>query len=177
MSVRPAKTQISLAQRVAKDPTFLHSEDVAHIKDTLIVWGCGRRVLRSRKLWHKFWSYIWAATWQNQQNECAPSETQINLGIRPVWSVFSVRSTGSKGPNVSSCGLGWAHSHIVGFVMSRLIYTVSLLSSNCSRQRCQYSTTTKVQWRWYFAQTTVFTGHSASVLLYISCQSCLRSQL
>ena len=55
---------------------------------------------------------IWATTWQNQQNECAPSEdsvllssmlyeprhdktnkmsvrpakTQISLGIRPVWS-------------------------------------------------------------------------------------------
>ena len=28
-------------------------------------------------------AHIWAATWQNQQNECAP--------IRPVWSVFAVR--------------------------------------------------------------------------------------
>ena len=33
----------------------------------------------------------WAITWQNQQNECASSETQISLGISPVWSVFTVR--------------------------------------------------------------------------------------
>ena len=33
----------------------------------------------------------WAMTWQNQQNECASSETQISLGISPVWSVFTVR--------------------------------------------------------------------------------------
>ena len=43
----------------------------------------------------------WAATWQNQQKGCAPSEdsdqtgrilakTQISLGIRPVWSESSL---------------------------------------------------------------------------------------
>ena len=52
--------------------------------------------------------------------------------------VFAVRSAGSYGSKVSSCGqrrlcpdwadanadlsLRWAHSHFVGFVMSRLIY-------------------------------------------------------
>ena len=31
--------------------------------------------------------HIWAASWQNQQSECAPSEdSEISLGIRPVWS-------------------------------------------------------------------------------------------
>ena len=40
---------------------------------------------------------IWATSWQNQQNECVPSEDstdkliQISLGIRSVWSVFAVR--------------------------------------------------------------------------------------
>ena len=33
---------------------------------------------------------IWAASWQNQQNDCAPSETQISLGIRLVWSESSL---------------------------------------------------------------------------------------
>ena len=28
----------------------------------------------------------WDTSWQNQQNDCAPSESQISLGIRPVWS-------------------------------------------------------------------------------------------
>ena len=65
-----------------------------------------------------------------------PAKTQISLGIRPVWSVFAVRSVGSLGPKLSSCGqrrlwsdwadaqadlsLRWAHTHFVGFVMSRL---------------------------------------------------------
>ena len=33
---------------------------------------------------------IWATTWQNQQNECAPSEDRISLGIRPVLSESSL---------------------------------------------------------------------------------------
>ena len=33
-----------------------------------------------------------------------PANTQISLGIRPVWSVFSARSMGSSGPKLSSCG-------------------------------------------------------------------------
>ena len=33
---------------------------------------------------------IWASTWQNQQNECAPSEDSDQPGIRPVWSESSL---------------------------------------------------------------------------------------
>ena len=47
---------------------------------------------------------IWAATWQNQQNECAPSEDSdqhghpsslirvfaVSMGIHPVWSESSL---------------------------------------------------------------------------------------
>ena len=32
-----------------------------------------------------------------------PAKTQMSLGIRPIWSVFSVRSMGSYGPKPSSC--------------------------------------------------------------------------
>ena len=72
-----------------------------------------------------------------------PAKTQISLGIRPVWSVFAVRSMGSWGPKVSLCGqrglwsawaadlsLRWTHSHFVGFVMSRLSYVVKLQSGS-----------------------------------------------
>ena len=34
---------------------------------------------------------IWTTTWQNQQNEHAPSEDLDQPGHRPVWSVFAVR--------------------------------------------------------------------------------------
>ena len=37
-----------------------------------------------------------------------PAKTQISLGIRPVWSVFAVRSMDSLGLNVSSCGEDWS---------------------------------------------------------------------
>ena len=33
-----------------------------------------------------------------------PAKTRISLGIHPIWSVFAVRSVGSLGPMVSSCG-------------------------------------------------------------------------
>ena len=71
----------------------------------------------------------WAASWQNQQNDCAPS----------LLRVFAVRSMGSLGPKLSSCRLqrlwlDWTDHHqqprlilvfagrschFVGFVMMR----------------------------------------------------------
>ena len=82
---------------------------------------------------------IWATTWQNQQNECAPSEDSDQHGHPPsLIRVFAVRM---KKPCVLSyplCAkwrlwsdwvdaqadrnLRWAHTHFVGFVMSWLIY-------------------------------------------------------
>ena len=82
---------------------------------------------------------IWAATWQNQQNECAPSEDSDQPGIRSVWSESS-RCTQlvAKDPRFlqadsedwsvwadaqADLSLRWTHSHFVGFVMSRLIFS------------------------------------------------------
>ena len=48
----------------------------------------------------------WAAAWQNQQNECAPSEDQISLGIRPVWSGSSL----SAWRKLGTLSTHWAHS-------------------------------------------------------------------
>ena len=78
----------------------------------------------------------WAATWQNQQNECEPCEDSDQPGHPPsLIRVFAVSSMSSYGP-VSSCGqrrhwsdwadaqadlrLCWAHTHFVGLVMLRL---------------------------------------------------------
>ena len=48
---------------------------------------------------------IWAATWQNQQNECAPSEDSDQPGHPPsLIRVFAVRFMGSQEPKLSSCG-------------------------------------------------------------------------
>ena len=49
---------------------------------------------------------IWAASWQNQQNDCAPSKDSDQPGHPPsLIRVFAVHSVGSLGPKVSSCGL------------------------------------------------------------------------
>ena len=80
---------------------------------------------------------IWAATWQNHQNGCAPSEDSVQPGHPPsLIRVFTVRLMGSWGPKLSSCGqrrlwsdwadaqtdlsLRWAHTHFAGFLMMRL---------------------------------------------------------
>ena len=65
-----------------------------------------------------------------------PAKTQISLGIRPVWSESSLsawRKLGSLATHwahsedwsdwadaQADLSLRWAHSHFVGFVMSRL---------------------------------------------------------
>ena len=69
-----------------------------------------------------------------------PAKTQISLGIRPVWSESSLSAVSMKKAWVFSyplsaqrrlwshwadaqadLNLRWAHTHFVGFVMSRLI--------------------------------------------------------
>ena len=83
------------------------------------------------------WPYKWAATWQNQQNECAPSEDSDQPGHSPsLFRVFAVRK--KKAWVVSYplsaqrrlwsdwadaqayLSLRWAHTHFVGFIMSWL---------------------------------------------------------
>ena len=62
---------------------------------------------------------IWAASWQNQQNDCAPSEDS-------VWSEFSLCAQWvAQDPRFrhadSEDWSDWAHIHVVGFVMIWLI--------------------------------------------------------
>ena len=91
---------------------------------------------------------IWAATWQNQQSDCTPSEDSDQVGHPPsLIRVFTVRM---KKAWVHSyplsaqwrlwsdwadaqvdLSLRWAHSHFVGFVMSKLkLYTKIILNSD-----------------------------------------------
>ena len=68
-------------------------------------------------------------TWQNQQNECAPSKDSDHLGIRQVWSESSLHAHWvAKDPRFLHADsedwsdfAGRTHRHIVGFVMSQLI--------------------------------------------------------
>ena len=86
---------------------------------------------------------IWAATWQNQQSDCAPSEDSDQRGHLPsLIRVFAVcmkkawvlsyplsaqRRLGLDWADAQAdLSLRWALSYIVGFVMSQLIYTVKI---------------------------------------------------
>ena len=81
---------------------------------------------------------IWAATWQNQQNECAPSEDSDQPGHPPrLIRVFAVRMKkawvfsyplsaqwrlrSDWADAQADPSIRWAHTHFVGFVMSWLI--------------------------------------------------------
>ena len=82
---------------------------------------------------------ICAASWQNQESDCAPSEDSDQPGHPPILiRAFAVRM--KKAWTLSyqlsaqrrlwsdwadaqaDLSLRWAHSHIVGFVMRRLIF-------------------------------------------------------
>ena len=81
----------------------------------------------------------WATTWQNQQHECAPSEDSDQPGRPPsLIRVFAVRMKKawvlSYPPSAqrrlwsdwanaqADLSLRWAHTHVVGFVMSWLMW-------------------------------------------------------
>ena len=158
MSVSPAKTRIILgihpvwsvsslcAHWVAKDPNFLHADI-----ETLIDWADAQADLglrwahsyfvgfvMSRLRCHELLSEImWAATWQNQQNECASNEDSDQPGHPPsLIRVFAIRMKAwvfsyplsaqqrflsDWADAQADLSLRWAHSHFVGFFMSRII--------------------------------------------------------
>ena len=81
----------------------------------LSVWNCPRNQGGKQKLHEisvsplsnkpKHTKLIRTTSWQNQQNDCAPSEDSDQPGHPPsLIRGFAVRSMRSWGPNVSSCG-------------------------------------------------------------------------
>ena len=87
--------------------------------------------------WLQFIKYIWAATWQNQQRGCAPSEDSDQPGHPPsLIRVFAVRMKkawvlsyqlsaqlrlwSDLADAQANLSLRWAHTRFVGFVMTRL---------------------------------------------------------
>ena len=88
------------------------------------------------------WSYtIWATSWQNQQNDCAPSEDSDQPGHPPSlirdfavhmkkhWALSYPLSAQRRfwsdwADAQADLSLRWAHSHFVRFVTRRLKYVV-----------------------------------------------------
>ena len=134
-----------------------HTKDkgkLLHIKLKSIVWLIKTACVTF--LEHGFWlicqqlhlpvttmilrlKYIWATTWQNQQNDCTTSEDSVQPGHPPspislhcphkeAWVLSYPLSTRRRqwldwADAQADPSLRWAHSHFVGFVMSWLIYS------------------------------------------------------
>ena len=73
-----------------------------------------------------------ASAWQNQQNDCLPSEESVQHVHLPSLINLHCPHEESLGPKLPiertaktdaqpDLSLGWVHSQIVGFVMLRLI--------------------------------------------------------
>ena len=91
-------------------------------------------------------STTWAATWQNQQSECAPSEDSDQPGhLSSLIRVFAIRMKtwvlsyplsaqrrlwSDWADPQADLSLHWVHSHFVGFVMLRLLYSKSNPTEN-----------------------------------------------
>ena len=92
----------------------------------------------SQFCWYRELNNIWAATWLKQQSDCAPSEDSDQPGHLPrLIRVFAVRMKkawvlsylfsaqrrlwSDLADAQTDLSLRWAHTHIVGFVMSWLI--------------------------------------------------------
>ena len=81
--------------------------------------------------------HIWAASWQNQQSECAPSEDTdppslirvFVVRMKKAWTLsFPLSEDWSDWADAQAdLSLRWAHSHIFGFVTRWLIFCHSLM--------------------------------------------------
>ena len=95
-------------------PTFSAAIYASKLFVFLVYW------MRLPVLLPWIWMVIWAATWQNQQNECASSEDSDQPGIHPVCSESSL----SAWRHLGSLATHWAHSEDSGQTgrMPRLIW-------------------------------------------------------
>ena len=138
----------------------------------------------------------WAATWQNQQSECAPSKDSDQPGHPPslIW-VFAVcmkkarvlsypysaqQRLWSDWANAQAdLSLLWVHTHFVSFVMSRLscFSKVTLSSFNHSHRvlqrlerwlECKWNA--KI-WKWKGCYLFLQNCHSARTSWYKEFQS------
>ena len=87
-------------------------------------------------------SYIWAASWQNQKNDC-PQRRLISLGSCLVWLESSLYAQwvakdssflhadsedwSDWADAQAELSLGWVHAHFIGFVVSRLVFIIQYI--------------------------------------------------
>ena len=125
---------------------------------------------------------------------CRPAKTQISLGICPVWSesLLSICPVWSesllctqwvaKDPRFlhvdsedwsdwadaqADLGLRWAHSHFIGFVMSRLLFSQQFtkIILNDNNDSCSYNIEHILKWtfNWFSILYTIITYYTGEV--------------
>ena len=106
--------QVDLSFRWAHKLFCRFRPDPANLKPTLVRFALNIKCFQRENPISEQLRFrnLWAASWQNQQSECAPSEDSdqtgrmISLGIRPVWSESSL----SAWRKLGSLATHWAHS-------------------------------------------------------------------
>ena len=98
---------------------------------------------------------FWAASWQNQRNDCAPSEDSDQPGHPPsLIRVFAVRMKkawvlcyplsaqrrlwSDWADAQADLSLRWAHTYFVSFLMSRLFYACSHEDNRITFRGCHF---------------------------------------
>ena len=112
---------------------------ITNTKSSKVFYKCLKYLQLYQAVQHSS-EYTWAATWQNQQNECAPTEDSYQpghppslirvfaVGMKKVWVLSYPLSAEQRlwsgwADAHADLSLRWAHTHFVGFVMSRLTCT------------------------------------------------------
>ena len=112
------------------------------------VWYCWIRAYNALKGKRRT-NNKWATTWQNRQNECTPTQRRLRLAWASTQSDQSLRCPHEECLVLSyplravrrlwsdwvdaqaDLSLRWAHTHFVGFVMSRL--KLNFILSRCAK--------------------------------------------
>ena len=119
---------------MVENPEDMFSRDEAHI---LAVKVSGQKPLFP--LWNQTYGIIKPQHDKTNRMTVHPAKTQISLGIRPVWSVFAVRSHQLSAQRRlwsdwadawADLSLRWAHTHFVCIVMSWLNIQIWALRVN-----------------------------------------------
>ena len=124
LCVRTAKALVRLCICAGSPEPSL----VAYVISTIIPQAGLNVTFILRSLARPKLKYVWAASWQNQQNDCASSEDS-DQPVHPVWSESSLcAQMGAKDPSLlhadrlSGCP-GWSESslgaHAILLVLSR----------------------------------------------------------
>ena len=136
-----------------------------------------------------FSDFSWCEPSRDKTNKLTVcrAKTQISLGIRPVWSVFAVhlkkhwvlsyplsaqqRLWSDWVDAQADLSLRWAHSHFVGFVVRRLMYSFNTWRKHFAVQKESSSINNTATWLYLMIQLTTVEKKGICRILPLLCSS------